>query len=154
LQAAQRGARSALKSWSWSSPLHRLCHFKPKFKCCNFNVLKAVPQGCPWAYRPLMQQSDQFLCNAIYSADRQVCQRRFLNGSKPVILFMIEKPTNALNHFCAVVDDKLTDRSRRPSRYASQLPPQLEAQIVGLKIAKPHLRYQSDNENGQTATRS
>jgi transposase InsO family protein len=32
----------------------------------------------------------------------------------------------------------LTDRSKRPWRYANQLPPQLEAQIVGLKRDKPH----------------
>ena len=34
--------------------------------------------------------------------------------------------------------EALTDRSRRPWRYANQLPPQLEAQIVGLKHDKPH----------------
>ena len=34
--------------------------------------------------------------------------------------------------------EALTDRSRRPYRYANQLPPQLEAQIVGLKTGKPH----------------
>lgn len=34
--------------------------------------------------------------------------------------------------------EALTDRSRRPWRYANQLPPQLEAQIVGLKKDKPH----------------
>jgi transposase InsO family protein len=34
--------------------------------------------------------------------------------------------------------EALTDRSRRPHRYANQLPPQLEAQIVGLKHTKPH----------------
>ena len=32
----------------------------------------------------------------------------------------------------------LTDRSRRPVRYANQLPPQLEAAIVEAKRAKPH----------------
>jgi transposase InsO family protein len=32
----------------------------------------------------------------------------------------------------------LTDRSRRPYRYANQLPPQVVAQIVGLKNDKPH----------------
>ncbi len=34
--------------------------------------------------------------------------------------------------------EALTDRSKRPWRYANQLPPQLEAQIVGLKHDKPH----------------
>jgi transposase InsO family protein len=34
--------------------------------------------------------------------------------------------------------EALSDRSRRPWRYANQLPPQLEAQIVGLKRDKPH----------------
>ena len=34
--------------------------------------------------------------------------------------------------------EALTDRSRKPYRYANQLPPQLEAQIVGLKRDKPH----------------
>ena len=34
--------------------------------------------------------------------------------------------------------EALSDRSRRPYRYANQLPPQLEAQIVGLKRDKPH----------------
>jgi transposase len=32
----------------------------------------------------------------------------------------------------------LTDRSRRPYRYANQLPPPVEAQIVALKRDKPH----------------
>jgi len=34
--------------------------------------------------------------------------------------------------------EALSDRSRRPVRYANQLPPQIEAQIVGLKRDKPH----------------
>lgn len=34
--------------------------------------------------------------------------------------------------------EALTDRSRRPYRYANQLPPQLETQIISLKQAKPH----------------
>jgi transposase InsO family protein len=34
--------------------------------------------------------------------------------------------------------EALTDRSRRPYRYANQLPPQVVAQIVGLKNDKPH----------------
>jgi transposase InsO family protein len=32
----------------------------------------------------------------------------------------------------------LSDRSRRPVRYANQLPPQIESLIVGLKRDKPH----------------
>jgi Homeodomain-like domain len=34
--------------------------------------------------------------------------------------------------------EALTDRSRRPCRYANQFPPQLEAQIVGFKRYNPH----------------
>ena len=34
--------------------------------------------------------------------------------------------------------EALTDRSRRPVRYANQLPPQLESLIVSLKRDKPH----------------
>jgi putative transposase len=34
--------------------------------------------------------------------------------------------------------EALTDRSRRPVRYANQLPPQIENQIVTLKQEKPH----------------
>ena len=34
--------------------------------------------------------------------------------------------------------EAMTDRSRRPYRYANQLPPQIEAQIIGLKNNKPH----------------
>jgi hypothetical protein len=34
--------------------------------------------------------------------------------------------------------EALSNRSKRPWRYANQLPPQLEAQIVGLKRDKPH----------------
>ena len=34
--------------------------------------------------------------------------------------------------------DALTDRSRRPVRYANQLPRQVEAAIVSLKREKPH----------------
>jgi leucine-zipper of insertion element IS481 len=32
----------------------------------------------------------------------------------------------------------ISDRSRRPWRYANQLPPPLEAMILGLKRDKPH----------------
>jgi transposase len=34
--------------------------------------------------------------------------------------------------------EALNDRSRRPYRYANQLPPQVVSQIVGLKHDKPH----------------
>ena len=34
--------------------------------------------------------------------------------------------------------EALRDRSRRPVRYANQLPPQIEQQIVSLKQEKPH----------------
>jgi len=34
--------------------------------------------------------------------------------------------------------EALTDRSRRPVRYANQLPPQIEGLIVRLKGEKPH----------------
>lgn len=34
--------------------------------------------------------------------------------------------------------EALTDRSRRPVRYANQLPPQIESRIVALKQEKPH----------------
>ena len=34
--------------------------------------------------------------------------------------------------------EALTDRSRRPVRYANQLPPQVESAIIGLKREKPH----------------
>lgn len=34
--------------------------------------------------------------------------------------------------------EALTDRSRRPYRYANQLPPQVEARIIALKSEKPH----------------
>lgn len=34
--------------------------------------------------------------------------------------------------------EALSDRSRRPVRYANQLPPQIESAIVGLKCDKPH----------------
>ena len=34
--------------------------------------------------------------------------------------------------------EALTDRSRRPYRYANQLPPQIETQIINLKHDKPH----------------
>ncbi|MCK1681773.1 helix-turn-helix domain containing protein, partial [Bradyrhizobium sp. 147] len=34
--------------------------------------------------------------------------------------------------------EALTDRSRRPVRYANQLPQQLESEIVRLKAEKPH----------------
>jgi transposase len=34
--------------------------------------------------------------------------------------------------------EALTDRSRRPVRYANQLPPQIEGLIVSLKRDKPH----------------
>src|SRR3954465_7960520 len=36
--------------------------------------------------------------------------------------------------------EALTDRSRRPVRYANQLPPQIESQIVSLKQEKPRAR--------------
>ena len=43
-----------------------------------------------------------------------------------------------LNRYKAEGAVAITDRSRRPYRYANQLPLQLEAMIVGLKKDKPH----------------
>ena len=34
--------------------------------------------------------------------------------------------------------EAFNDRSRRPYRYANQLPPQLETQIINFKLDKPH----------------
>ena len=42
--------------------------------------------------------------------------------------------------------EALSDRSRRPWRYANQLPLQLEAQIVGLKRSTPHGRARKIRE--------
>jgi hypothetical protein len=43
--------------------------------------------------------------------------------------------------------EALTDRSRRPVRYANQLPQQIEALIVNLKREKPHWRARSDSNS-------
>jgi transposase InsO family protein len=42
------------------------------------------------------------------------------------------------NRYCQDGVEALTDRSRRPVRYANQLPDQVEAMIVRLKREKPH----------------
>ena len=42
------------------------------------------------------------------------------------------------NRYKQTGSESLTDRSRRPVRYANQLAPQIEAMIVGLKRGKPH----------------
>ena len=54
--------------------------------------------------------------------------------------FQISRKTGykILDRYKQSGSEALTDRSRRPYRYANQLPPQLEAQIVGLKKDKPH----------------
>ena len=42
--------------------------------------------------------------------------------------------------------EALTDRSRRPVRYANQLPPQIESLILSLKRDKPHWRARKIRE--------
>ncbi len=44
--------------------------------------------------------------------------------------------------------EALTDRSRRPVRYANQLPPQVESLIVSLKRDKPHWGAQNPRTPG------
>jgi hypothetical protein len=46
----------------------------------------------------------------------------------------------------AIVVVKLSDRSRRPVRYANQLPPQIDSLIVDLKRYEPHWRARKIRE--------
>ena len=48
-----------------------------------------------------------------------------------------------LNRYKEEAVTAVSDRSRRPVRYANQLPPQLEAMITGLKRDKPHTACES-----------
>ena len=49
--------------------------------------------------------------------------------------------------------EALTDRSRRPWRYANQLPAQVETLIVRAKREKPHWRAQDPRAAGQAPRR-
>lgn len=67
---------------------------------------------------------------------------RLLEGEKMAVLcreFDISRKTGykILERYHDTGLEGLTDRSRRPYRHANQLPPQLGAQIVGLKHDKP-----------------
>jgi transposase len=84
----------------------------------------------PWRERSVMDERLRFVA-------------RLLEGEPMSDLcseFQISRKTGykILDRYKQSGSEALTDRSRRPYRYANQLPPQLEAQIVGFKKDKSH----------------
>lgn len=84
----------------------------------------------PWTERSVMDERLRFVV-------------RLLEGEQMSFLcreFGISRKTGykIFDRYREHGSEGLTDRSRRPVRYANQLPPQVEAQIVEFKRAKPH----------------
>lgn len=84
----------------------------------------------PWRECSVMDERLRFIARVLEGeAMTDVCRE-----------FGISRKTGykILNRYKEEGGEALSDRSRRPVRYANQLPPQIESQIVGLKRSKPH----------------
>lgn len=84
----------------------------------------------PWKVKCLMDERLRFIARLLEGETMsELCIEFGISRKTGYKLFDRYKQSGA---------EALTDRSRRPYRYANQLPPQVEAQIVGLKNGKPH----------------
>ena len=86
----------------------------------------------PWKECSVMDERLRFIARVLEGeAITDVCRE-----------FGISRKTGykILNRYKEEGGEALSDRSRRPVRYANQLPPQIESQIVGLKRSKPASR--------------
>ncbi len=84
----------------------------------------------PWKACSVMEERLRFVARLLEGeAMTDVCRE-----------FGISRKTGykILTRYKAEGGEALNDRSRRPVRYANQLPPQIESMIVGLKRGKPH----------------
>jgi transposase InsO family protein len=84
----------------------------------------------PWKESSAMDERLRFVARLLEGeAMSDVCREFGISRKTGYKLYERYKQSGA---------EALTDRSRRPYRYANQLPPQLEAQIIGLKREKRH----------------
>ena len=84
----------------------------------------------PWTETSVMDERLRFVARLLEGEQMSLVCREFgISRKTGYKIFDRYKETGL---------EGLTDRSRRPVRYAHQLPPQLEAQIVELKQGKPH----------------
>lgn len=84
----------------------------------------------PWKASSVMNERLRFVARLLEGeAMSRVCQEFGISRKTGYKIF---------DRYREQGQEALTDRSRRPVRYANQLPPQLESAIVGLKREKPH----------------
>ena len=84
----------------------------------------------PWSESSVMDERVRFISLLLEGeAMSAACLEFGISRKKGYKIYQRYKESGA---------EALTDRSRRPYRYANQLPPQLETQIINLKQAKPH----------------
>jgi transposase InsO family protein len=84
----------------------------------------------PWKESSVMDERLRFVARLLEGeAMAEVCREFGISRKTGYKLYQRYKDSGS---------EALSDRSRRPYRYANQLPPQVEAQIVGLKREKPH----------------
>jgi transposase InsO family protein len=84
----------------------------------------------PWKDRTVMDERLRFVARLLEGEQMSLLCREFgISRKTGYKIYHRYKETGL---------EGLTDRSRRPVRYANQLPPQVEAQIVRCKQDKPH----------------
>lgn len=84
----------------------------------------------PWKECSAMEERLRFIARLLDGeAMTDVCREFGISRKTGYKLF---------NRYKEEGSSAFSDRSRRPVRYANQLPPQIEAQIVGAKRDKPH----------------
>jgi transposase InsO family protein len=84
----------------------------------------------PWKVKSLMDERLRFIARLLEGeAMTDLCIEFGISRKTGYKIYDRYKESGA---------EALNDRSRRPYRYANQLPPQVVAQIIGLKNNKPH----------------
>jgi transposase len=84
----------------------------------------------PWKMSSVMEERLRFIARLLDGeAMTEVCQEFGISGKTGYKIFDRYKEHGS---------EALSDRSRRPLRYANQLPPQIEALITEDKAEKPH----------------
>ena len=84
----------------------------------------------PWKECSVMEERLRFVAKLLDGDSMtEVCQEFGISRKTGYKIFIRYKDSGL---------EALSDRSRRPVRYANQLPPQIESLIVNLKREKPH----------------
>lgn len=84
----------------------------------------------PWKESSVMNERVRFVSRLLEGeAMSQLCREFGISRKTGYKIYKRYQETGS---------EAFSDRSRRPYRYANQLPPQVEARIVGLKQDKPH----------------